>query len=40
MAHQDKNINLNEVWIKVSDGIEHIYRIQEMSAQAYMELYT
>ncbi|UJR37526.1 hypothetical protein I4U23_030228 [Adineta vaga] len=40
MAHIDRSLNLNDVWIKVSDGIEHIYRIQDMSATAYMELYT
>jgi hypothetical protein len=40
MAHGDRNLNLNDVWIKVSDGIEHIYRIQEMAPKAYMELYT
>ncbi|CAF0783301.1 unnamed protein product [Adineta steineri] len=40
MAHKDRNLNLNDVWIKVSDGIDHIYRIQDMSPTAYMELYT
>jgi hypothetical protein len=40
MSHIDRNLNLNDVWLKVSDGIEHIYRIQDMSPTAYMELYT
>jgi len=40
MANVDRNPELSSVWIKVSDGIEHIYRIQEMAPKAYMELYT
>jgi hypothetical protein len=40
MSQPDRILNLNDVWVKVSDGMEHIYRIQEMSTTAYMELYT
>ncbi|CAF0885104.1 unnamed protein product [Adineta ricciae] len=40
MSLQGANLNLNDVWAKVSEGIEHVYRIQDMSATAYMELYT
>jgi hypothetical protein len=40
MSHQERNLTLNEVWNKVSEGIEHIYRIQNMSPTDYMLLYT
>ena len=40
MAGPNKPMNLNEVWMKVSNGIDHIYRIQGMSTAAYMEFYT
>ncbi|CAF4837528.1 unnamed protein product [Rotaria sp. Silwood1] len=40
MSRPDGNMTLNDVWVKVSEGIERIYRIQEMSPTAYMELYT
>jgi hypothetical protein len=40
MSHAGHNLNLNDVWSKVSEGIEHIYRIQDMSPSAYMVLYT
>ncbi len=40
MSQQGPNLNLSDVWLKLSEGIEHIYRIQEMSPKAYMELYT
>ncbi|CAF1478173.1 unnamed protein product [Rotaria sordida] len=31
--------NLNDVWMKVSEGIELIYRIQKMLPETYMKLY-
>jgi hypothetical protein len=34
------NPNLNDVWSKVSKGIDQIYRIQDMSPTDYMLLYT
>jgi hypothetical protein len=37
---QKERLNLNDVWLKVSEGIDHIYRIQEMSPPDYMQLYT
>lgn len=40
MANPGKSMNFNDVWLRVSDGIDHIYRIQAMSPKAYMELYT
>ncbi|CAF2960002.1 unnamed protein product [Rotaria sp. Silwood2] len=40
MTHSDRGLNLNDVWARVSEGIERIYRNEEMSPHAYMELYT
>ncbi|CAF1237055.1 unnamed protein product [Rotaria sordida] len=40
MLHTDDKSNLNDIWMKVSEGIEHIYRIEEMSHKAYMNLYS
>ncbi|CAF1326327.1 unnamed protein product [Rotaria sp. Silwood1] len=30
----------NDTWIKVFEGLEHIYRTKEMSTMLYGELYT
>jgi hypothetical protein len=40
MSHTDRTLTIDDVWIKISDGIDHIYRIQDMAPKAYMELYT
>ncbi|CAF2488809.1 unnamed protein product [Rotaria sp. Silwood2] len=40
MTQGDRSLNLNDVWMKVSEGIGNIYRIQEMSPAAYMDLYS
>lgn len=36
----NKNMKLDDVWAKLLDGIERIYQLHEMSAPAWMELYT
>lgn len=40
MTQTDGSSNLSDVWTRVSNGIERIYQIQEMSPKDYMELYT
>jgi hypothetical protein len=40
MSHVERNLGLDHVWNKVSEGIDHIYRIQAMSPEAYILLYT
>jgi hypothetical protein len=40
MSHVERNLNLNHVWNEVSEGIDHIYRIQAMPPGDYILLYT
>ncbi|CAF2836167.1 unnamed protein product, partial [Rotaria sp. Silwood2] len=40
MTHSSRDLNLNDVWARVSEGIERIYRIRKMSPHTYHELYT
>ncbi len=40
MSHLENNLNLNNMWSKVSEGVDHIYQFQEMPVKAYMEFYT
>ena len=37
---QQKTMKLDDVWAKLLEGIERIYQFHEMSAAAWMELYT
>ncbi|CAF4583527.1 unnamed protein product, partial [Rotaria sp. Silwood2] len=39
MPHIDRNVNFNDVWIKVLEALEHIYRTKEMLPTSSMDLY-
>ncbi|CAF3872290.1 unnamed protein product [Rotaria sordida] len=38
MTHTVDNFNFNDTWIKISEGLEHIYHSTEMSLNAYCEI--
>lgn len=40
MSHTNRHVKLDEVWAKLLDGINHVYRFQAMKKPAYMLLYT
>ncbi|CAF5159276.1 unnamed protein product [Rotaria sp. Silwood1] len=39
MSHIGRDLNFNEIWMRVSEGLERIYRIQEISPSSHGELY-
>ncbi|CAF3365537.1 unnamed protein product, partial [Rotaria sp. Silwood2] len=39
MSRTDRNLNFNDIWMKISEGLEHIYRNQEMLLESYLHLY-
>ncbi|CAF2885200.1 unnamed protein product [Rotaria sp. Silwood2] len=39
MSCLDRHFNFNDVWIKVSEGLEHVYRTKEMLPTEYVEIY-
>lgn len=40
MSHTNRHVKLDEVWAKLSEGIDHVYQFQSMKKPAYMVLYT
>lgn len=40
MSHTNRHVKLQEVWAKLSEGIDHVYQFQSIRTPAYMYLYT
>jgi len=39
MSQEGDILGFDDMWIKLLKGIEHVYQRQELSPNAYMELY-
>jgi hypothetical protein len=39
MSQEGNILSFDNMWIKLLEGIEHVYQIQELSPTTYMELY-
>jgi hypothetical protein len=40
MSQKNRHVKFDEVWGKLLDGIQHVYRFQSMQGPAWMLLYT
>jgi hypothetical protein len=40
MSQEGNTLSFDDMWIRLLEGIEHVYQGQAMSAADYIELYT